>query len=100
MQERKQSLDNNRLAKNIIYKATIPTNNTIKFYLGSTSTTLKNIYNNHKASFNNKLKRHNTELSNYIWELKETNTKYNLKWEILFRTKQNQKTTKHAIYVA
>ena len=34
-------LDNNCLARNIIYKATITTDNTTKFYVGSTSTTLK-----------------------------------------------------------
>ena len=79
------------LASNIIYKATITTNITIKFYIGSTTTTFKNRYNNHKASFNNKLERHNTELSNYIWELKETNTNYNLKSEILCRTKTKPK---------
>ena len=87
-------LDNNCLARNIIYKATITTDNTTKFYVGSTSTTFKNRYNNHKASFNNKLKKHNTELWNYIWELKETNTNYNLRWEILCRTKTKPKNNK------
>ena len=68
--------------------------NNRQFYKGSTSTTFKNRYNNHKASFNNKLKRHNTELSNYIWELKETNTNYNLRWEILCKTKTKPKNNK------
>ena len=68
--------------------------------MGSTSTTFINRYSNHKAIFNNKLKIHNTELLNYIWELKEANIDYNLKSETLCRTKQNWKTTKHVIYVA
>ena len=87
-------LDNNCLTNNIIYRATIKTNNRIKFYIGSTSTTFKNRYNNHEASFNNKLKQHNTELSYYIWELKEANKNYNLKWEILCRTKTKPKNNK------
>ena len=33
-------------------------------------------------------------LSNYIWELKETNTNYNLRWEILCRTKTKPKNNK------
>ena len=66
-------LDNNYLANNIIYRATIKTKNKTKFYVGSTSTTFKNKYSNHKASFNKKSKRHNTELSNYIWELIDAN---------------------------
>ena len=41
-----------------------------------------------------------TELSNYIWELKDANKDYNLKWETICKLKQNRKTTKHAIYVA
>ena len=75
-------------------------NNVIKFYVGSTSTTFKKRYKRHKASFNNKLNRHNTELSIYIWELKETILNYNLKEKYYAELKQNQKTTKHAIYVA
>ena len=80
MQERKCHLDNYCLANNIIYQATIKTNNITKFYAGSTTTTFKNRYSNHKASFNNKLKRHNTELSNYTWELKDANKDCNSKW--------------------
>ena len=70
----------------MIYRATVKTNNITKFYGSSISTTFKNRYSNHKASFNNNFKRHNTELSNYIWELKNANKHYNLKWEILCRT--------------
>ena len=67
-----------------------------------TSTTFKNRYSNHKASFSNKLKRHNTESSNYIWELKDTNKDYNYNWKYSAELKQNQKTIKivNFIYVA
>ena len=75
-QKEKCTLDNNCLTKSIIYRATIK-KNTTKFYVGSTSTTFKNIYSNHKASFNIILKRLNTELSNYIRELKDANKYYN-----------------------
>ena len=49
-------LDNNCLANNIIYRATIKTNNKILISVGSTSTTIKKIYNNHKPSVKNKLR--------------------------------------------
>ena len=63
--------------------------------MGSTNTTFKNRYHsNHKTSFNNKLKRHNTKLSNYTWELKDANKDYNLKWEILCRTNTKPKNNK------
>ena len=70
--------------------------------MGSTSTTFKNRYSYHKATFHNKLKGHNTVLSNFLCELKDVNKDYNLKWGILCSTElnQNRKTTKHAIYVA
>jgi len=47
--------------------------------MGSTSTTFKNRYISHKTTFNFRLKRHNTELSNYIWGLKDANKDYSLK---------------------
>ena len=39
-------------------------------------------------------KRHNTQLTNYIWELKGANKDYNLKWEILSKTKTKLKNNK------
>ena len=51
-------LNKNCLASNLIYKATIKTDNTTKICIGSTSTTVKDRYRNHKASLNNKQKRY------------------------------------------
>ena len=45
--------------------------------MDSTGKTFKIRNSNYKVSFNNKLKRHNTELSNYIWKLKDANKDYN-----------------------
>ena len=42
----------------------------------------KERYNNHTATFRNKSKEKNTELSKYIWELKNCNLNYDLKWSI------------------
>ena len=53
----------------------------------STSKTFKNSYSNHKASFNNKLKKLYIDLSNYLWELKDAKKDYNLKQEILCKNK-------------
>ena len=53
--------------------------NTTKIYIGSTSTTFKSTYRNPKTSFNKRQKRYSIELSNHLWELKDKNTKYNLK---------------------
>ena len=80
-------LNNQCLISNLMYRAIVTTNNSTKQYVGSTGNTFKERYRNHKSSFNNKLKRHSTELSNYIWDLKEHNTDYNIRWELLNRTK-------------
>merc|ERR1712096_567660 len=86
-------LNKNCLTSNLIYKATVNTDNTTKTYIRSTSTTFKDRYRNHKASFNNKQKRYSTELSNYLWQLKDKDKNYKLKWEILCRTKPNNNKT-------
>ena len=38
--------------------------------------------NNHTAFFKNKSKEKSTELSKYIWELKNSSINYDLKWSI------------------
>ena len=45
----------------------------------------KTRYNNHKLSFNDRKHSHDTVLSRRIWELKDTDTSYNLKWRIIKR---------------
>ena len=87
-------LDGNCLAEGVIYQATVETNDKIETYVGLTENQFKTRYRNHKASFNNSQKRTNTELSKYIWSLKDTNTPYNIKWSILNHTKPYSNTNK------
>ena len=42
----------------------------------------KERYNDHTASFTNKSKEKSTELSKYIWELKNSSINYDLKWSV------------------
>jgi len=71
------------LSSNIIYQATVSANNKKETYIGLTSTQFKTRYNNHKASFKHWNKRSATELSKYIWELKERNINYTIDWRII-----------------
>ena len=59
----------------------LDTNKTKNFY-GTCGKSFKERYNNHTAPFRNKTKEKSTELSKYIWELKDNNIDYNLKWRI------------------
>ena len=78
-------LQNKCMSKDIVYKATISTCNTndTKHYIGMTSNTFKERYRNHIKSFNHKKYSNETELSKYVWHLKENNTDYTIKWSII-----------------
>ena len=73
--------------KDIVYKATVTSSNTnsIKHYIGMTSTTFKERYRNHNRSFNHKKYSNDTELSKYIWKLKENKQDFDITWSILKR---------------
>ena len=77
------------LTKGIIYQATVtPKNGDVKqTYIGLTECEFKQRYNNHTSSFRNNAKRNATELSNYIWELKDKNIAYNISWKIMSQAK-------------
>ena len=70
------------MTNNIIYKATVTTNNT-KHYIGMTATTFKERYANHTSYFRHKKDSNKTGLSKHIWKLKENNQDYTIKWSIL-----------------
>jgi hypothetical protein len=73
------------MTNNIIYKATVTTNNTndTKQYIGMIATTFKERYANHTSSFRHKKGSNKTELSKHIWKLKENDQDYTIKWSIL-----------------
>ena len=87
------------MKQNIIYQATIITNNTKNTYIGLTENNFKTRFNNHKSSFINTSLKNSTELSKYTWELKDKNQTYKITWK-KFSRKQEHTTTKqeHANY--
>jgi hypothetical protein len=78
------------LLNNIIYQATIKeteadqTTHT-ETYIGLCSTTFKVRHSNHKKSFTHTTYKHETELSNHIWTLKDKGSQFEVKWRILDR---------------
>ena len=76
------------MANDVIYRADVITeNNENKFYIGSCSTTFKERFGDHKSSLNNFKYRTKTELSTYVWHLKENNINHEINWKILARAK-------------
>ena len=80
-------LEGKCLSTNIIYQAKVTSNGRVETYVGLTENTFKTRFNNHNSSFNNTSKRNNTELSKYIWSLKDNNTNFNVTWKILEKAK-------------
>ena len=72
-------LEGKCLQKNVIYQATVTTNTTEETYVGL-ATNFKERYRNHKCSLKLPKRRNETELSKYIWNLKEKNKP---RWKII-----------------
>ena len=75
------------LTKSIVYKAEVMLKESqeVKQYIGMTANTFKERYNNHKKSFKNPLYQNETELSKYLWKLKETKKEFSVKWSVMKR---------------
>ena len=90
-------LPNACLSSSVIYQATVMTkepNATKQTYVGLTEGSFKKRYYNHRSSFHNPSKRTSTELSNYIWQLKDRSIQYDIKWRVLKKASSYNKTSK------
>ena len=59
-------------------------------YIDMTENTFKTRYTLHKSSRKHSKNRNQTELSNLIWTLKDTNTNYTLTWSIIDQARPYQ----------
>ena len=73
-------MDGNCNDRNLIYQAEVTTSTSRETYIGLCDTTFKLRYRNHVCSFKNERYRHATELSKFIWSLKDKKILYNIKW--------------------
>ena len=74
--------------KNVIYKATVETQNETRNYIGLTSNELKERYRTHRQSFKDEKHENKTKLSKYIWKIKRENKKFEIKWKIIARASE------------
>ena len=77
-------MSGNCLSECFIYNASIETP-TYRNYYGTCENTFKERYNNHTCSFRNKSKE-NSELSKYVWELKDKNVNFSINWDIAMKS--------------
>ena len=90
-------LQNQCLSTKTIYQADVEndTNSESKFYFGLTETPFKDRLGNHTRDFKHKTYSKSTELSKYIWGLKERERGINpiVKWSIVEKIYCNTKIT-------
>ena len=73
----------------LVYKAEVKSSNVnpARVYFGATEPTLRTRYGNHKYTFNHEQRRKSTELSKYVWQLKERQEDYSIQWSISERAR-------------
>ena len=64
-------------------------NNDQKFYFRLAATAFKERYNNHKRDVKYMKYQYNTEVTKYIWNLKNNNIKYNIQWKVFDKSYGN-----------
>ena len=67
----------------VVYKASLKTGETDKFYYDSCETSFKLRYNNHNQSFKDSRKINSTELSKAVWKLKQSGLSPEIRWKIV-----------------
>ena len=77
-------------AKNVIYQATVNTNDSTKIYIGSTGRRFKDRYSEHKSSFKKYDPEGNyTELAKHIHKLNRNKIDFKISWSLLHRMRDN-----------
>ena len=82
-------LQGNCLTKSLVYQAevTVDDGSSNMKYIGMTADTFKKRYGNHSKSFRNQRYASETVLSRHVWEFKQQNKPFSIKWSILKRAK-------------
>ena len=87
-------LDGECLVSEVVYQATVNTQDTRETYIGLTANQFKARYRNHQMSFRHEKRRNETELSKHLWKLKEENIDFTVTWKILAKAKPYTNLTK------
>ena len=71
--------------ENVVYQATVQSENNVETYVGLTSTTFKARWSNHKTAFKHVRHRNDTALAQHVWELKESNPNFDINKDITWK---------------
>ena len=89
-----ETMDGNCNVESIIYQADVTSQTTRETYTGLCDTAFKLRYRNHTSSFRNERYRNATELSKHVWNLKDKNIQYNIKWRNIKQARSYSNVTK------
>ena len=81
------------LQANVVYQASVTTEATNESYVGL-ATNFKDRYRNHMTSFRHANRRNETELSKYIWTLKDARKPFRVQWKVLATCKPYDNVSK------
>ena len=83
--KRQCPLDNQCLTSNVIYKASVTCDDVEKSYIGLTEGPFKTRYLAHKSTFKHRKYEKSTQLSKYIWKLKDRQKDFQIRWSVVKR---------------
>ena len=83
--------------RNVIYQAEVTTSHSRETYIGLCDTSFKSRYRNHTCSFRNERYRNSTELSKYVWSLKDKKVDYQIKWRIIVRHARSYSNVRRSV---
>ena len=82
------------LLKEVVYQAKVTTKEKTETYIGLTATEFKTRWRNHQMSLKHENKKNDTELSKYLWQLKEKKKDFTITWKILAKARAYTNLTK------
>ena len=87
-------LDRECLVSEVVYQATVATQDAREIYIGLTANQFKERYRNQQTSFKHVKRRNETELSKHLWKLKDENKEFTVAWKIIAKAKPYTNLTK------
>ena len=80
--------------ESVIYEATVKSEKETRTYIGLTANDFKKRYYQHRNDFTTVKNKEKTELSKYIWKLKDNKTEYDVSWKIIKKVSKLQNGNK------
>ena len=88
-------LSGNCRERNIIYQATVRSNNSTMNYFALCETDFKTQFYNHTHTFRNRSKCKATKLSKFVWKCKDAGSTPSIHWKSVYRTPSYKQRNDH-----